>query len=282
MALISVLIVFVLEYYFRWGSEYRSFNWFTRLQEMLDEQFSLHSFWQRWTGVALLLLTPLCILWALVSFFSASIFLLIISSFILFISIGPKIFSSSLKGYFEAMERGDEQAAFFELQKESNLDNLPESDELIRNTTRFILAESQTRYFGVIFWFIFTGPFGALFYRLAHLYYASSKQNANDEHYAIMSTVIHWIDWAPARLTSLLFLLTGDFVNGFYRVKDYMLDLDADNHQLISETGISALGIDIGMSSGDIKENEEALAMVDRTIIVYIVVVALLSPLSFW
>jgi len=285
MTLISVLIVVALEYYFRWGAEHRSFSWFNSLQEKLDDQFAEHSFWSGWGAIALILLLPILALWLFLSLFSGPLYLLILfitACFILFMAIGPKPLSTSLKIYFDAMERGDEEAAYLALQQEAVLEDVPESEDLVRNATRLILVESQIRYFGVIFWFIFLGPFGALFYRLAHLYHCSCKQNANDEHFQLTGTLLHWLDWAPARLTSFLFLLTGDFVNGFYRVKDYLVDLDANNNQLISETGIAALGIDIGMADTEVQENKDALAMVERTVIIYLVAVAVLSPLAFW
>ncbi len=285
MTLISVLIVIALEYYFRWGAEHRSFSWFNSLQEKLEDQFAEHSFWSGWGGVSLILLLPILALWLFLSIFSGPLYLLILfitACIVLFMTIGPKPLNTSLKTYFDAMERGDEEAAYLALQQEAALEDVPESEDLVRNATRLILVESQLRYFGVIFWFIFLGPFGALFYRLAHLYHCSCKQNANDEHFQLTGILLHWLDWAPARLTSLLFLLTGDFVNGFYRVKDYLVDLDANNNQLISETGIAALGIDIGMADSDLQENKDALAMVERTVIIYLVAVAVLSPLAFW
>jgi AmpE protein len=285
MTLISVLIVISLEYYFRWGAEHRSFSWFSSLQEKLEDQFAEHKFWSGWGGISVILLLPILVMWLFLNIFSGAFYLLvlfIVACLVLFMTIGPKPLKTSLKSYFDAMERGDEEAAYLALQQESALEDVPESEDLIRNATRVILVESQIRYFGIIFWFIFLGPFGALFYRLAQIYHCSCKQNANDEHFQLMSILVHWLDWAPSRLTSLLFLLTGDFVNGFYRVKDYLVDLDANNNQLISETGIAALGIDIGMAASDIQENKDALAMVERTVIIYLVAVAVLSPLAFW
>jgi len=285
MALISVLIVLALEHYLHWGAQYRSFNWFESLLEKLEEQFGENKFWQGWGGIGLVLLLPIVFLWVFLSVFSEplySLILFITSCAVLFLSIGPQSLTTSFKSYFEAMERGDEQAGYMALQQESKLNEILEADDIVRNATRLILVESQTRYFGVIFWFIFLGPLGALFYRLSHFYHSYCKENANDEHFSLTTSLLHWLDWAPVRVTSLLFLLTGDFVKGFYRVKDYFVDLDANNQQIISETGVAALGIDIGMSDSNLQENRDAISMIERTVIIYIVVVAVLSPLSFW
>jgi len=285
MTLIAILLVFALEFYFRWGSEYRTLTWFDTLQIKLEELLGGQRLFESWGGVALILLLPPVILWGFLSLFSGffyAIALLIVSCFVLFMALGPKPLRDSFEPYFEAIKRGDEEAAYLTMQQEFHSEDVPESDDLMRNATRVILVESQSRYFGVIFWFIFFGPFGALFYRLAHQYYNIAKRDKNDEHVQCLTKLLHWIDWVPARLTSLLFLVTGDFVNGFYRVKDYLVDLLASNRQIISETGVSALGIELGMTDSSLQENYAAMAMIDRTLIVYLLVVVALSPLNFW
>jgi membrane protein required for beta-lactamase induction len=285
MALIVVLVVYAAEYYFRFGVNYRSFTWFRSIQQKLAGHFDEQTFWQGWGGVALILLTPIVILWLLLNLFNdglKDLILFVISCVVLFISIGPKTLWQSFEQYFNAVERGDQEAAFLSLQNESAYDDLPESDDFIRNATRVIFVESQSRYFGVLFWFVLTGPLGALFYRLAHQYQKDCKQSLNDEHLEILHQLIHWLDWLPVRLTSFLLLLTGDFVKGFYRVKDYWFDLEANNYQIISETGVAALGIDAGMPSNQTNENKQALFLIERTMIIYLVVVAIFTPLALW
>lgn len=285
MALISILLVFALEFYFRWGAELRTFSWFESFHAKLEELLSQYSLFYGWLGIALILLLPSLALWSLLGLFDGFIYyllLLIVSSAVLFMCLGPKPLKDSFESYFAAMERGDKEAGYLALQQESTSEEVPQSDDLVRNATRVILVESQSRYFGVIFWFILFGPFGALFYRLTHLYYCTCLTEENEEHLEKMTHLLHWVDWAPVRITSLLFLVTGDFVNGFYRVKDYMFDASASNRQLISETGVSALGIQLGMTDSCLQENYDAMAMIERTMIVYLVVVVGLSPIIFW
>ncbi|TQV82784.1 regulatory signaling modulator protein AmpE [Aliikangiella coralliicola] len=285
MTLLTVLLVVALEYHFQWGAEYRSFGWFSSLQEKLDDMFGEHSFFEGWGGIGLILLIPVLIVGLFVGIFDGGFYyliLFIVSCVVLFLCLGPRPLEVSFRSYFEAMERGDEQAAYLLLNQESQAEDVPEGDEIVRNATRVILVESQARYFGVLFWFIFLGPFGALFYRLAHQYYCDCKKHNKEEHLPLMSQLLHVVDWLPARLTCFLFLLTGDFVNGFYRVKDYFADLSANSQHIISETGVAALGLEMGVSDQGIKENRNAMAMVERTLIIYVVVAAALTPLAFW
>lgn len=286
MVLITVLIVLAAEFYFRWGAEYRSLAWFDTIQLKISDTLGDKPFFEGWGGVACVLLTPVLILALFVSAFHGSLYYLVLfltSVVVLFLSLGPKPLLETYQNYFDAMDRGDSEAAYLTLEQEGLLTNLPDSDSLVRNVTRSILVESQTRYFGVIFWFVFLGPFGAIFYRTAHYYYELCLKNENEEHAELLIQLIHWLDWAPARFTSILFLLTGDFANAFYRVKEFFVDFAADNRHLISETGLAALGLDLHSSNEAVKENQDAFALVDRTIIMYMVAaaIAILTPLSF-
>ncbi|MGX5173634.1 regulatory signaling modulator protein AmpE [Aliikangiella sp. IMCC44653] len=285
MTLISVLIVLAAEFYFNWGAEYRNSAWFKFYYAKIN-QFSeqLESI-SPWLLVAVITLLPALALFLIINLFSGALYYLVLfisSCVVLFLCLGPKRLKDSFKPYFEALERGDKEGAYFTLEEESLIRDLPQDEEIVRNATRTILVESQSRYFGAIFWFIFLGPYGALIYRTAQTYLNTCHKNAEDELADKTTTLIHWLDWIPSRLTSIIFLFTGDFVNGFYRVRDYFVDLTADNRQLISETGIAALGLDMGVCDGKVEENKNAFAMVDRTLMIYVVAVAALSPLAFW
>ncbi|TQV71387.1 regulatory signaling modulator protein AmpE [Aliikangiella marina] len=285
MTLITVLLVIAAEFYFKWGAEYRRFDWFDSLHVKLADSLGDKPLYQDWGGVMLILLLPLIILsvaLSLVPDFVYGLVFFFVSCAVLFLCMGPKPLSETFAEYFIAMERGDAEAAFLNLQSEKVIDDIPEGDDVVRNATRAILIESQTRYFGVIFWFIFLGPYGALFYRLSHYYRQVCRHEQNEDHIELVERLLHILDWAPSRITSMLFLLTGDFVSGFYRVKDYLVDFTADNRHLITETGIAALGVDMHSTNDDFKENRDAIAMVNRTVIMYLVVVAALSPLAFW
>lgn len=285
MTLISVLIVLAIEFHFRKGSEYRNFNWFEQFHLKISDWLAEKPFFEGWGGVVCVIGLPVLALILFINAFDGGLYLLLLflaSCAVLFLSLGPHVLRDSFAPYFEALERGDAEAAYLNLQKESLLEGVPQSDEMIRDATRAILTESQFRYFGVIFWFVFLGPYGALFYRLSHYYHQLCIKDNNEEHLSKLNILLHWLDWAPARLTSILFLFTGDFANGFNRVKDYFVDFKASSRLIISETGMAALNLDMSASEGDVKENHEAFAMVERTIILYLVVVAALTPLAFW
>lgn len=285
MTLICLLAALAVELHFKMGSEYRKFAWFSNLRERLADFFEGKAFFDGWLGIAMVLLIPIFGLNILLSIFDTTWLwpiLFILCASLLFYALGPIPLEKSFSGYLEAMERGDAEAAYLYLKEQqllSESEEPPEQDELIRTTTRLILTESSKRYFGVITWFILLGPVAASAYRLAYVYKDLCRNEEFDDHRPLVGQLIHWLDWIPARVTSFMFLLTGDFVNGLYRVQDYLTDFDADNNQLISETGIAALGLEIGVSDTTAKENLDALAMVKRAIIFYLVIGAIFTIL---
>ncbi len=285
MTLICLLAALAVELHFKLGSEYRKFGWFAQMREYLADLFIGKAFFDSWLGLGIILLLPAIAINILISVFDTTWLLpvqFILGATILFYSLGPTPLEKSFTSYFQAMERGDAEAAYLHLKEQqllAEVEESPEQDELIRTTTRLILTESSKRYFGVITWFILLGPVAALFYRLAYVYQDLCADEEFDDHRPLIAQLIHWLDWLPARVTSLMFLLTGDFVNGLYRVQDYLTDLDADNNQLISETGIAALGLEIGVSDTTAKENIDAMAMVKRSIIFYLVIGAIFTIL---
>jgi AmpE protein len=298
MILISLLIVLAIEFHFKLASEYRDYSWFEKFRGFIADSFADKGFFDSWLGIAIILLTPILILYGLVNIFNGPFYwlvLFIVSVALLFLSIGPKPLEKEFEKYFDSMDRGDSEAAYLHwysinngkeevrlpdeqvVEVGSNQAEIPEEDELVRSATRTLLVEAEKRYFGVIAWFILIGPLGALFYRLSYLYRDYCASNEFDEHLPLMELLIHWIDWVPARITSLFFLLTGDFVKGFYRIQDYLTDPDADNNQLLSETGVAALGLEMGVSDNDVEENTRTMDMIKRTLIIYLVLAAIVN-----
>jgi len=286
MTLFALLIVLAIEFHFELGSEYRKFGWFEDLISFFKSRLGDKEFYQSWWQLGIVLLAPIVALIAVTSLFEGlmyALIMLLVTIPLLFLSLGPRSLEQSFAEYFAAMERDDSEAALLHLSKIGTFDesdtNILEKDELVRHATQNILTEAQKRYFGPIAWFIFTGPFGALFYRLCHLYDDYCQKHQLEQQHQLTQQVIHWIDWVPARLTSLLFLLTGDFVKGFYPIQDYLLDAEADNNRLVSETGIAALGLERGISDETNEENYRASEIVTRTVIFYLVLAAVVSTL---
>jgi AmpE protein len=89
--------------------------------------------------------------------------------------------------------------------------------------------------FGVVFWYMILGVFGALTYRLVHL----CKSHEETEPSATMIAEI--LDWIPTRLTALMYMLVGNFQLSLKRYVQYFLKGPSENKNLLMSCGLLAL-----------------------------------------
>lgn len=98
------------------------------------------------------------------------------------------------------------------------------------------LAHINGQLFAVIFWYIVLGPLAALAYRLISLCQTQQvvKQQA--------SRLTQVLDWLPARMAVLLYLIVGNFQAGLRPFTKTFFSKPGDNQRLLSTCGLQALG----------------------------------------
>ncbi len=97
-------------------------------------------------------------------------------------------------------------------------------------------AQINGQLFAVLFWYIILGPLAVLAYRLISL--CQNQQTVSQQ--ALWLTQV--LDWLPARMTVLLYLIVGNFQAGFPSFVKMVLGEPAKNQSLLSACGIQALG----------------------------------------
>lgn len=132
-------------------------------------------------------------------------------------------------------------------------------------------AEVNGQLFAVIFWYIFTGPLGIIVYRLVSLS-QSLKAVAGQAR-----TLTDILDWLPARLTALLYMLVGNFQRGLVHLMSQLLSPPVKNNQLLESCGLA---------SAANKDGEEvpvpmAEQLVEHAVIVLLVFLALFTLIAW-
>lgn len=133
------------------------------------------------------------------------------------------------------------------------------------------LAAVNNQIFSPIFWFITLGPLAVLAYRLIVL--CQTQSGVKDSS----ATLTKLLDWIPARITVVLYLLVGNFEKGFnYLLKQFMT-LPANNDHLLQ---------DVGMLAAQDKDNAtvslpHAESLVEHAVIAYLVFLALFTMVSW-
>ncbi|MCX7557394.1 hypothetical protein OS187_11320 [Xanthomonadaceae bacterium JHOS43] len=82
-----------------------------------------------------------------------------------------------------------------------------------------VFAGARRRWFGVLFWFLLLGPFGALLYRLAERGAGASAGPLPPAHAAAYRHLLAILDWPVAHLMALALAIAGNFdaVHGAWR-----------------------------------------------------------------
>ena len=100
------------------------------------------------------------------------------------------------------------------------------------------LVQVNNQLFAVLFWYVFLGPLAALAYRLISL----AREQARVVELATKFNNL--LDWVPARMTSLLYLLVGNFQMGILKYNQLLITTPDNNEVLLGDCGIQALGAD--------------------------------------
>jgi AmpE protein len=142
------------------------------------------------------------------------------------------------------------------------------SDERLIGT---YLAQVNNQLFTVIFWYIIAGPIVALLFRLISL----TRDISEVELLAIKINGI--LEWIPARLTSLLYLLAGNFQAGFKRFISFLQANPDLNNEMLRECGLLA------MRNNEFEEETMpgAERLIELALVILLVLIALCT-LAAW
>lgn len=278
MTLLSILLVLVLEWYFRLSPSYRSFRWFLRFREFIHQQFPAQ--FDHIGGLFLIAGLPAIVI-ALINGLGESVAMqavhIVVGALILWYCLGPKDLRTVLAGYFSALEREDPQSAWEHLRELMDIEALDDAPQMARSVTHYILTEINTRFIAVIFWFALLGPAAALFYRLCTLYADMLRLEPGHPHGALLRKVRLVLDWLPARLTALAYAFVGDFVRGYSALHPFWRQANAHTDRILAETGLAALNNSAELPVDALDENIQAIALAERALLFVLVLIAVLS-----
>lgn len=132
-------------------------------------------------------------------------------------------------------------------------------------------ADVNSQLFTVIFWYILLGPLAIILYRLVSLCQLEKIVSA------IAKFVTDIIEWIPARITAIVYLLVGNFQRGFGQLLKKLFAAPSENHTLLSQVGIAAV------RTGEKRDVTLPFAqiLVEHAIIVYLVLLALFTMVSW-
>lgn len=286
MTLIIILIGMAVEHFIGVSDEIRRFAWFNKYIDWIENRLAGNPLWNSAAGVAIVLAGPLLLV-ALLAWGLSEIFLplgLLFALAVLIYSLGPRYLNPQLEDLIEALEKDDEQNTE-KLLNEFSVSGINAEDDqkLIEN----ILVEANDRLFGVLFWFIILGPFGAILYRLTCLLWRRQK----DIHGHFSESAQHLyniLNWPAARLMALGNALTGNMVDAVEAWRSAEEQSFSVNEDVICSSGLGALNYQPGEEEepGTIIENRiywlrSLQGLLNRNLLAWLTILGIMT-LSGW
>lgn len=249
MKLLVILICLLSERYLIHNASYHRFSWFPNYSQRILQWIQMNNYFSNpWLVLASIIL-PLIIVATVIYFILSGILFgfigLLLSILIFFYCLGP-------------------QNIFYPpAQEDSNSNNTSQIGNYF--------AQANNQLFAVIFWYVIAGPIMILAFRLVSL----SRGIPSISEQAIQTTDI--LEWLPARLTALLYLLVGNFQRGLSLLTHYFIAKPDLNYKMLSECGLQAI------RTTDIEEVPMPVAesFVEHAVIVLLVLIALFTLVAW-
>jgi AmpE protein len=231
--LIAVVIALVVGHTLPALASLRRYDWYVGWLDWLGRQLGDQPFWRGPWGLVPALAVPLLVVGLLQLGLRDDLFGLpafVFALAVLFYAWGPRDLDHDVEAVVEAPDAATRDAAAKRLFPDRDAPSL-ESGALIEAVFRCALW----RWFGVLFWFLLLGPFGALLYRLAALSaQGEARQRLPEGAAAAARTLLAVLDWPVAQLMTLAMALVGNFDSVLSAWKD------AGGASLRADTGFLA------------------------------------------
>lgn len=248
MKLIVIIVCLLSERFLIHGWSYERFSWFADYCKRISQLGEKHNYfsnpWILFAAIVLPLVVIAGLIYALFHSVLFGFFGLILSILIIFYCLGP-------------------HNAFYPLSEAEAEDN----DQLIGH----YFAQVNSQLFAIIFWYVLAGPIAALAYRLISLSCAIQevKQQAIE-----VSEILEWI---PARLTALLYLLVGNFQRGLSLFVKYFFASPNLNNKMLYDCGLQV----VRTTEDETVPMPVAESLVEHAVIVLLVFIALFTLVAW-
>jgi AmpE protein len=286
MTLAAVVVALVLGHVAQGLAEsVRRHDWFDDWLRWLGARFP-QGLWQGRWGIALALLPLLPIIALLQWVLDTPLYGVVGLLFgigVLFYCWGPRDLDLDVGAIVDAPDAAARQAAIARLS--------PNGGDIASLLTAVFHA-ARRRWFGVLFWFLLLGAFGAVLYRFVAFAAEDDAALLPAENAAGAQRLLAWLDWPVSQLMALFMALVGDFDTvlsawkqnggaGFDANADFLGAAGrasvrselADDAQDYADAGESAN--EIARDLGAMPELRDAMSLVWRTLVAWLAVIAL-------
>ena len=212
IALFAVLIALVASHVVPDLARLRDFSWFAAWLRSAGERFGATRWWTSGAGLFLSVGIPAAVV-ALLQWLLDDAFYglaeLAFGALVLFYCWGPRDLDLDVAAIVGAPDSERRNAALQALPPEPPSPPLSLAGTVVVD---HVFRAGLVRWFGVLFWFIVLGPFGAALYRLTQLALTRAfGAGLPAEHAAALARLGQVLDWPAAQLMTLALAVAADF-----------------------------------------------------------------------
>ncbi|MDH5378216.1 MAG: regulatory signaling modulator protein AmpE [Gammaproteobacteria bacterium] len=287
MTLLAIVLALVAERFLGVLEDYRRWDWLDRYLDWLGAKAGEDGVVKDVAILGLGIFLPALLLYAVVWSLGDILFLfeLAAGAVILVYCLGPKSFYDQVKEFCASSDNGNQESAIWYL--ESILGRTITQNEarsLNRTMAENLFVLAHERIFALLFWFLILGPFGAVVYRA--LRRASEKLGSAEESKdSWVHQLAYLAAWPSSRLLSIIYGVTGNFVEGVAGFKNKGKDCSAywtdPNDRVLVCSGSGAIGLKTDQDTLDTGVIRGAIALIRRSILFFVGLIALMT-LSGW
>ena len=274
MTLISILIALIIE---RLDARGKYWQMQTYASVYLDKSQGFSGLFKQSMLVFLWLLVPSLLVAGAARFIDFVLWQMLVNVVVLLVCLGCVFYREKYKGYLNAMQRNDSEAAsLYALQLGQKRTEEQRGGETLGQTLAWI---NFRFYCAVIFWFVALGPAGAVFYALVRSFADAVREGKAESlrpHKKMLQALLFWLDWLPARIASFGFLIIGNFNKGTSCWLKHVLNFSISNRKMVTETALAAEQVE----AQHIGCTVEALCMVKlvkRNVLFFLAIIAALT-----
>lgn len=248
MKLLVILLCLLSERFLIHSLAYRRFYWFShycsRIENLIQQKGIINP-WMQLAAIILPIIIPVACVYFIFQSLFFGLFSFIFCIIIFLYCLGPD------NVFYPVIEPSTENAEI--------------------SFVGAYFAKANRQLFSVLFWFILVGPITTLAYRLITLCCSIGSVSSQANQLANL------LEWIPARISALLYLLVGNFQRGFAVYSTMFVSSPELNRQLLSECGLQAVRV------SDLDEVPMPLAerLVEHATVVCVVLIALFYLIAY-
>jgi len=201
---------------------------------------------------------------------------------VLFLCLGPADTDQQIDEYLHTIDTGDQEKRFDAAA--ALCEKTPESDIRLQaeQVVSAIFIASHRRVFACLFWFVFLGPLGAVFYRLIEQNTWIKFRDDSAEQIKQKSLILlGYLEWIPTRISILAFMISGHFEGafaGYRKATNDLVDIDETNQGILQLGGQGAIQFEAVETEAQATDQvRKSRGLVLRSLVVWLVISLVLT-----